>query len=161
MPQHSSMPPSMDIPMHGRLCRASPPGGNGEEEQGIPNTNENSFPPKECHELFPLRPTGCRRRSLDIMGCNLKPLRQQACEVPVFRSIATEDQHRLICVCVCTTCAALPENALQPTTGPRMISVAIFSRHSITSSSHGLGGSHGAYLEFPPVPCGWSGCQIR
>lgn len=122
---NSSKPPSSAHP-HAKPVRLKPksprkPGG----QPGHQKHERALIPSQQCQKIVPCVPAQCRRCGQALTGTDAAPLRHQVWELPEIQPIVTEyQQHRLLCMCGCSTCGSLPLGVPTGQAGPRLIAFA-------------------------------------
>ena len=119
---NSSLPPSATHPharplptkLKSKRRRGGQPGHDKAERALIPAT--------DCQAVVPCVPVACRKCGRSLHGVDPEPLRHQVWELPEIQPLVTEyQQHRLVCVCGCSTCGDLPAGVPSGQAGARLV----------------------------------------
>ena len=125
-PQNSSKPPSSTHPHAKPTPR--PPSRSRRARGGQPGHAKHAralLPAEQCQAVIPCLPSACRRCGQALTGADPEPLRHQVWELPDIQPIVTEyQQHRLVCLCGCSTCGPLPDGVPTGQAGPRLVAFA-------------------------------------
>jgi transposase len=119
---NSSVPPSVTHP-HAKPLTPGPKSVRRRGGQPGHDKHERALiPVEDCQAVVPCVPIECRRCGRALHGIDPQPLRHQVWELPEIRPVVTEYQwHRLVCVCGCSTCGALPSGVPSGAAGPRLV----------------------------------------
>jgi transposase len=119
---NSSRPPSATHP-HAKPASAAPQSKRRRGGQLGHDKHERALiPAEDCQVVVPCVPSECRRCGRSLHGTDPEPLRHQVWELPEIQPVVTEyQQHRLVCVCGCSTCGELPAGVPSGQAGPRLI----------------------------------------
>lgn len=122
---NSSKPPSSAHP-HAKPVQLKPKSSRKAGGQPGHQKHERALiPPEQCEAIIPCIPTECRRCGQALTGTDAAPLRHQVWELPEIQPIVTEyQQHRLLCICGCSTCGELPRGVPTGQAGARLIAFA-------------------------------------
>ncbi len=122
-PRNSSLPPSTDHP-HGRPEPKKKPGKRRKQggQKGRKRHLRELIPSVDCKDVFPCKPTACRRCGGELQDDPSEPLRHQIWELPEIKPLVFEYQlFRGHCSCCgITTTAELPEGVPSGQCGPRL-----------------------------------------
>lgn len=122
---NSSLPPSSAHPH----ARPAPPRPKSKRrrggQHGHPKAERALIDADQCQAVVPCVPTECRRCGQTLVGTDAEPLRHQVWELPEIQPVVIEyQQHRLKCVCGCSTCGPLPTGVPTGQAGPRLTAFA-------------------------------------
>ena len=122
-PRNSSLPPSSQHPH----AKPAPKKRKSKRKRGAQPGHAKHvrplLPADQCDNVYPIKPSECRRCGTKLSGSDADPLRHQVWELPELRPIVSEYQrHRLACRgCGAVTCGELPSGVPRGQAGPRLV----------------------------------------